>query len=95
MKSTPPTRDEVRTALIKALAEIEGAAPADVEADISARGGDNMYELDSKAAECIIGPLMEEFKCRLPGPADLQPDEYSTVESLTDLVYGQLKQDGA
>lgn len=85
-----PSRDEVRRALVEALADVEGFEVSDVEAAVAANGGDNLYELDSKTAECLIGPLTAKYGRRLPGPADLQPEQYATIESLTDLVFGEL-----
>ena len=73
---------------MEALADVEGFEVGDVEAAVAANGGDNLYELDSKTAECLIGPLTAKYGRRLPGPADLQPEQYATIESLTDLVFG-------
>lgn len=84
------SRDAVRQALVEALANVEGVGLGDVEAAVAANGGDSFYELDSKTAECLIGPLTAKFGRRLPGPADLQPEQYATIESLADLVFGEL-----
>ncbi|NMF28836.1 hypothetical protein HF845_10600 [Cellulosimicrobium aquatile] len=92
MAASPhPSRDEVRRALVAALAEVEGVSVEEIENAIAARGGDNLYELDSKTAECLIGPLVALYGRRLPGPADLEPEQYATIESLTDLVQGELQ----
>jgi len=84
-----PSRAEVRQALIEALANVEGVTPVEIETAVGDAGGDNLYELDSKMAECLIGPLIAKWG-PLPGPADLEPEQYATIESLTDLIFGEL-----
>lgn|GEM_PF-3998261 len=85
-----PSRSEIRASLIAAIADVEGVDEAAVELELTAVGGDAMFELDSKVAECVIAALGEEFGVTLAGPADLQPDEYATVESLLDLLEAEL-----
>lgn len=79
------TREEIRDALIDALAEVEGLAGGDFRRELSNRG-ELLYELESKVAECVIAALSEQFGVALPGPADLRSDQYATIEALTDLV---------
>jgi acyl carrier protein len=78
--------DVARTAVVQALADVEGLDVAEVEAIIAAAGGDGALELDSKQAEVIIAFVEELFGCELPSPADLRKDQFSTVAALVDLV---------
>lgn len=84
------TRGEIREALIAALANVEGVDPAEAEAAVAAAGGDFLYELDSKVAECVIAEIGQAFGVTLAGPADLPADQYATVEALLDLLEHQL-----
>ncbi len=75
-----------RTAVVQALAEVEGLDVVEVEAIIAAGGGDGALQLDSKQAEVIIAFVEEMFGCELPSPADLRKDQFSTLAALVDLV---------
>ncbi len=78
--------DAARTAVVQALADVEGLDVVEVEAAIAAVGGDSALQLDSKQAEVIIAYVEELFGCELPPPADLRKDQFSTVAALIDLV---------
>ena len=78
--------DAARTAVVQALADVEGLEVAEVEAAIAAAGGDSALQLDSKQAEVIIAFVEELFGCELPSPADLPKDQFSTLAALVDLV---------
>jgi len=78
--------DAARTAVVQALADVEGLEVVKVEAAIAAAGGDSALQLDSKQAEVIIAFVEELFGCELPSPADLPKDEFSTLAALVDLV---------
>jgi hypothetical protein len=84
------SRSEIREALIAAIADVEGVDDAAVELELAAVGGDALYELESKVAECVIAALGEGFGITLAGPADLRPDQYATIESLLDLLEAEL-----
>lgn len=86
---TDVTRDEVRDALVAALAEVEGLTVDNFKRELSKRA-ELLYELESKVAECVIAALSEHFGVSLPGPADLRSDQYATIEALTDMVQGAL-----
>jgi acyl carrier protein len=75
-----------RTAVVQALADVEGLEVAEVEAAITATGGDSSLHLDSKQAEVIIAFVEELFGCELPSPADLPKNQFSTLAALVDLV---------
>jgi acyl carrier protein len=78
--------DAARTAVVQALADVEGLDVVEVEAAIAAVGGDGALQLDSKQAEVIIAFVEELFGCELPSPADLRREQFSTVAALVDLV---------
>ncbi len=78
--------DAARTAVVQALADVEGLEVVEVEAAIAAAGGDSALHLDSKQAEVIIAFIEELFGCELPSPADLPKDQFSTLDALVDLV---------
>jgi len=84
------THSEIREALIAALANVEGVDVEELEQGVAANGGDSLYELDSKVAECVIAEVGEAFGVPLVGPADLPPDQYATIEALLDLLQGSL-----
>ncbi|MCU1525400.1 MAG: hypothetical protein JWO18_2294 [Microbacteriaceae bacterium] len=80
------TRQQVREALIRVLASVEGYNPSDIEAAIEARGGDGNYDLDSKVAESVIAGLEVVLGVRLPGPSELKRSQYTSIDSLIRLV---------
>jgi acyl carrier protein len=75
-----------RTAVVQALADVEGFDVVEVETIIAAAGGDGALQLDSKQAEVIITFVEEIFGCELPSPADLRKDQFATVAALVDLI---------
>lgn len=84
------TEQRVRDALIKALANVEGVDDADIEDAISELGGDQMYELQSKTAEAVLAEIGEALGFTPVGPADLQPEQYATLDALVDLAVAAL-----
>lgn len=84
------TRAEIREALIAALANVEGVCAEEIEAAAESAGGDALYELDSKVAECVIAEVGEAFSVTLGGPADLLPEQYATLEALLDMLQDQI-----
>jgi len=84
------TRGDIREALLAALANVEGVDVEDLEREMAATGGENLYELDSKVAECVIAEIGEAFGVTLAGPADLPPDQYATIEALLDMLQDRI-----
>jgi len=84
------TRQTVRDALIKALANVEGVDDVEVEEAIDDLGGDQMYELQSKTAEAVLAEVGEALGFTSVGPADLLPEQYATLDALVDLVEAAL-----
>lgn len=84
------TRSEIREVLIEALAEVDGLDPGIVDGEVAARGGDAMFELDSKVAECVLAVASVKFGIKATGPADLQPEQYANLEALLDLLESRL-----
>ncbi len=84
------TRQTVRDALIQALANVEGVDDAEIEDAITSLGGDQMYELQSKTAEAVLAEVGAALGFTPVGPADLQPEQYATLDALADLVEAAL-----
>jgi len=83
-------RNSLREALLDALADVEGVDRSAIDDAVTARGGDLMFVLDSKVAECVIAALEVVFDAQLPGPAELDCMHYSTVAALLDLLSHKL-----
>lgn len=84
------TRHTVREALIRALANVEGVDDVEIEDAVTDRGGDQMYELQSKTAEAVLAEVGEAFGFTPVGPADLKPEQYADLDALVDLVESAL-----
>lgn len=84
------TRQTVRDGLIEALANVEGVDDVEIEDAVTDLGGDQMYELQSKTAEAVLAEVGEAFGFTPVGPADLQPEQYATLDALVDLVEAAL-----
>lgn len=84
------TSRQVRAALIKALANVEGVDDDEIEASIGDLGGDDMYELQSKTAEAVLAEVGEALGFTPVGPADLQPEQFATLGALRQLLEGAL-----
>lgn len=82
--------DDVREAMIGALAEINGLDTTQVEAGLAALGDDYLFELDSKEAEWILGAVEVVIGRRLPCPADLGQEQYASVGTLIDVVLKEI-----
>jgi hypothetical protein len=82
------TREEIRAALLKAVANVEGVDVDEIEDAVDGLGGDEQYELDSKTAEAVLAEVGETLGFTPVGPADLDPDRYATLVALLDLVEG-------
>lgn len=91
---TAVTRQGVRDVLIESLANVEGVDAAEIEDVITDLGGDQMYELQSKAAEAVLAEVGEALEFTPVGPADLQPEQYATLDALVDLVDAALRAAG-
>lgn len=81
------TRDDIRSALLQALADVEGLPLDQVLTAVDAIG-DAAYELDSKKAEVVIAALEVVLERQLPGPAALRRDQFNTIAALLDVVVG-------
>jgi acyl carrier protein len=84
----------VRNALIKAIANVEGVDDREIEDAIGDQGSDQMYELDSKTAEAVLAEVGDALGFVPVGPADLAPEQYSTLEALVSLVEAALAATG-
>lgn len=82
------TRERVRARIVEELAKVRAIDPAEMGRDIAAGGGD--AEIDSPEAEAVIGALESHFGCTLPGPADLRPKQFNSVDALVTLVERKL-----
>lgn len=84
------TGQTVRDALIKALANVEGCDESEIEEAVGDLGGDQMYELQSKTAEAVLAEVGEALNFTPVGPADLQPEQFATLDALRHLVEAAL-----
>ena len=90
MATTVPDFHTVREAIFDALVEVTRRARAELDAAAAAVGDDYLIELDSKTAEFVLVAVEAIFGRRMPTPADLGPELYSTVGALVDAVLDQL-----
>jgi len=84
------SRSDIREAILDELTDVEGVDRGEIDAAIGRVGGDDMYELESKTAEAVLAGLSARFGIALPGPADLEPEQFATVDALVDLVEAKL-----
>jgi len=82
--------DEVRDCMIDALGLTHGLEPHEVRAGLDELGDDYMLELDSKTAEFLLVAVEDIVGHRLPCPADLGQDQYSTLGTLIDVVLKEI-----
>lgn len=80
------TRQQIREAMLDELADVIADDRAELDAAIAVVGGDNMFELESKQAEAVLAGLSVALGVELPGPADLEPNQFATIDALIDLV---------
>lgn len=84
------SRSDIREAILDELADVEGVDRGDIDGAIEGVGGDEMYELESKTAEAVLAGVSARFGIPLPGPADLEPEQFTTVDALVTLVEERL-----
>jgi hypothetical protein len=88
------TREEIRAALLKAVANVEGVDVGEIEDAVDGLGGDERYELDSKTAEAVLAEVGEALGFHPVGPADLDKHQYATLGALLHLIEGALNLTG-
>lgn len=78
----------LRDVLVRGLAEFGDYSVDQVEAAITAVGGDDAFELDSKQAEWMVAHVEHALGVLtpLPKPADLQRDQFATLGALLDAI---------
>ncbi|WHP18931.1 hypothetical protein [Cellulomonas sp. ES6] len=84
------SRSDIREAILDELADVEGVDRGDIDGAVGGVGGDEMYELESKTAEAVLAGVSARFGVPLPGPADLAPEQFATVDALVTLVVEKL-----
>ena len=89
LASPAMTRQELRRHILQALADIRVIESEALEQELIA-AGDNLV-IDSKEGEVVIAMLEAELGQELPGPADLDPHEYTSIEALVRLVERKLR----
>ncbi len=77
-------RGAIRDLVVEKLAQVDATDLATIKQTME-RGGGNIA-IDSQQAVTIIAMLGQHLGRTLPGPEDLRPNEYTSVESLTSLV---------
>lgn len=83
-----PSRNDLRVRIVAELAKVRACSVAEIGQEIAAGGGDT--EVDSPQAESVIGALETQFGCKLPGPADLRPNQFNSIDALVTLVERKL-----
>jgi hypothetical protein len=82
-------RDGVRDAVVAALADVRVCDTAEIGALIASDGGDT--RMDSKEAEVIIARVEASLDVSdLVKASDLRPDQLTSVETLTALLFDRL-----
>jgi hypothetical protein len=81
--ATPPTRPELARVLTVALAQIRQVGESDLEAERA--GGD--LEMASPEAIAAISAVEHHFGRRLAKVEDLEPEQLTSLVSLTELLY--------
>ncbi len=70
------------------LAVVQALTPAELEQEVKAAGGD--VEIDSPQAEVILARFEKHFGCKLPAVSDLDPEQFTSIEALVELVERRL-----
>lgn len=82
-------RGGVRDAVVAALADVRASDVAEIETLATGGGGD--VRMDSKEAEVIIARVEASFGVSdLVKASDLRPDQLTSVETLTTLLFDRL-----
>jgi hypothetical protein len=76
--------DPVYTHMLESLASLRGCDTTAIHAVIQQGGGD--CALDSHEGIHVIASLEKQLGRKLPGPADLQPSQYTSIKSLHSLI---------
>ncbi len=77
-------RGAIKDLVVEKLAQVDATDVAAIKQALEEGGGN--IAVDSQQAVTIIAMLGQHFGRTLPGPEDLRPREYTSVESLTSLV---------
>jgi hypothetical protein len=78
-------RDEVRRWMLDALRD-DLALGDEIDEALAANADDYMLELDSKTAEFLLVKVEMLTGAKLPAPADLDPEQYSSLGALIDVA---------
>jgi hypothetical protein len=77
-------KNKIREHLLESLAWVRDIERADLDGEVSAHGGD--LRIDSKEGEAVCVLVEDALGLgELVQPADLKPEELSSLSSLTDL----------
>lgn len=74
---------DIASDLLLALAEVRCVAPADLEAERATAG---ILEMDSPEAVAVIAKLEAKYGRQLARVEDLDPEQLTTAEELTNLI---------
>ncbi|MEA2582594.1 MAG: hypothetical protein QOF33_679 [Thermomicrobiales bacterium] len=83
---------EIRDMIVAELAEIQAMERSELESEILEAGGDDQLEVDSPQAEAILSRLEAFYDRELPGPEDLDPEQFTTIRALVNLVVSRLSE---
>lgn len=74
---------DIAADLLLALAEVRCVAPSDLDAG---RRADGTLEMDSPEAVAVIAKLEAKYGRQLARVEDLEPEQLTTAEELTNLI---------
>ncbi len=79
-----PTIDEIRNLLIGNVAKSMVVDEEILQEQIAMNGGNLIIK--SHIGVAAIAQLEQQLGCRIPGPEDLKPDQFTSIEALVTLV---------
>jgi acyl carrier protein len=82
---TAPTVPELATSILAGLAEVRCVPVAELEAELSAAGGD--LEMDSPEAVAVIAKLETWYSRNLANVEDLEPEQIASVGAIAEVIH--------
>jgi acyl carrier protein len=80
-----PQQEDLRAAVLEALAQVRAASVGELQEEMTASGGD--LEIDSREAEAVIAILEHRYGQELAKVEDLEPECLPSIGSLTELIH--------
>src|SRR5436190_9035816 len=82
-------RAAIKNLVVEKLAVVDATEPAAIRTAMAECSGD--LPVDSQQAVTVIAMVGQQLGCMLPGPEDLDPEEYTSIDSLTSLIERKLQ----